>query len=372
MSTQLKSSINLCLLTDSNARQSSQTMEAVRVQSLSHDPSIEIVDLTRCSTPFSIGTSKLNDKSNKVGSIPSGSARPAGASSLSVGSSVRPHGSVAVPPLTASQIQNRPKALSSAAILQEHTFGSSIKPATSTRSNRPKTATEGYGYYIKPGTPGAFVSEKTKTVNTFKPVKPDPLSRVRDPTHNGEWPSWLIKGQPNFGLKDPSIPARAVSRPGGEDTPVERFDLDAIPITAGDYDRHEGDADKHMRELLMGAIGDAEDGMGDDAVKEGEDTIEGLAKGVRLMPHQVRGVRWMRGRESGRKYGGILADVSHGARLEALHGPIFGSQDMGLGKTIQTLARIVEGVATAAERTAGYRGGTLYVHVPQGGSHMVI
>jgi hypothetical protein len=31
---------------------------------------------------------------------------------------------------------------------------------------------------------------------------------------------------------------------------------------------------------------------------------------MRLMPHQVRGTRWMRERESGRKYGGILADVS--------------------------------------------------------------
>jgi SNF2 family DNA or RNA helicase len=36
-------------------------------------------------------------------------------------------------------------------------------------------------------------------------------------------------------------------------------------------------------------------------------------------------------------------------------------QDMGLGKTVQTLARIVEGVATPAEIKAGYKGGTLYV-----------
>lgn len=34
---------------------------------------------------------------------------------------------------------------------------------------------------------------------------------------------------------------------------------------------------------------------------------------------------------------------------------------MGLGKTVQTLARIVEGVATNAERKAGYTGGTLIV-----------
>ena len=34
---------------------------------------------------------------------------------------------------------------------------------------------------------------------------------------------------------------------------------------------------------------------------------------------------------------------------------------MGLGKTVQTLARIVEGASTAAERKAGYKGGTLSV-----------
>jgi hypothetical protein len=34
-------------------------------------------------------------------------------------------------------------------------------------------------------------------------------------------------------------------------------------------------------------------------------------------------------------------------------------QDMGLGKTVQTLARIVEGVHTAPERKAGFKAGTL-------------
>jgi SNF2 family DNA or RNA helicase len=32
---------------------------------------------------------------------------------------------------------------------------------------------------------------------------------------------------------------------------------------------------------------------------------------------------------------------------------------MGLGKTVQTLARIVEGVHTAPERKAGFKAGTL-------------
>ena len=114
---------------------------------------------------------------------------------------------------------------------------------------------------------------------------------------NGKgWPSWLSNGRPNFGIDRPSA--------------AETFDLDVVHVTAEDDARHQGDPDHHMRQLLSGAIGDGEGNVEDASVKEGEDIIEGFAKGVRLMPHQVRGVKWMRGRESGRKCGGILADVS--------------------------------------------------------------
>lgn len=34
-------------------------------------------------------------------------------------------------------------------------------------------------------------------------------------------------------------------------------------------------------------------------------------------------------------------------------------EDMGLGKTVQTLACIVQGRPTAADRRSGFRGGTL-------------
>ena len=62
-----------------------------------------------------------------------------------------------------------------------------------------------------------------------------------------------------------------------------------------------------MRELLSAAIGEVDDGG-----KDGDEIVEGFADGVVLMPHQVRGVRWMGSREDGRKRGGILADVSWG------------------------------------------------------------
>jgi hypothetical protein len=41
-----------------------------------------------------------------------------------------------------------------------------------------------------------------------------------------------------------------------------------------------------------------------------------------LMPHQVRGTQWMKGREAGRKNGGILADVSCDLTLLCLGSPL--------------------------------------------------
>ncbi|KAI9776878.1 MAG: hypothetical protein M1839_009326 [Geoglossum umbratile] len=55
--------------------------------------------------------------------------------------------------------------------------------------------------------------------------------------------------------------------------------------------------------------------------EEDDGTVEGL--NVKLLPHQVQGVQWMREKEGGKPKGGILAD------------------DMGLGKTLQSIALIL-------------------------------
>ncbi|WVR06061.1 hypothetical protein IAU60_003089 [Kwoniella sp. DSM 27419] len=227
--------------------------------------------------------------------------------------------------------------------------GAQVYPASNGNAYRTtpggsQPSTSSYNSYIKPATPGAFrPGPSAKPQQTFSQSN-QPAFGSRDPN---SWPSWLTDGRPNPVLANRErIVPPVVKKPEPkemDDTPREEFNLDAAPITAEDMQRYSGDADKHMQELLSGAIGDGEGEMGDDGVKEGDDTIDGFADGIKLMPHQVRGVKWMRGRETGRKYGGILAD------------------DMGLGKTVQTLARIVEGLPTAAEKKAGWKAGTLII-----------
>lgn len=185
-------------------------------------------------------------------------------------------------PLGSSSAPNRPKPRTE--LLGS---GSSKPPA------RPKTSTTSYSSYIKPATPGAFRQNVER-------VEPLAATRPSRPGYVDGWPTWVAPA-----------PVKKVSpiAPPAIDDGTESFNID-VAITAADQAKHMGDADEHMRELLSGAIGDGEGDMGDDAVKEGEDAVEGFVESIRLMPHQVRGVRWMRGRETGRKYGGILADVS--------------------------------------------------------------
>ena len=99
-----------------------------------------------------------------------------------------------------------------------------------------------------------------------------------------------------------------------------------------------------------------EDAAQDEEEEEDEGSVEGLK--VKLLPHQIDGVEWMRDKELGTKKtrgvfpkGGILAD------------------DMGLGKTIQALALILTNKKPSAEElenskrklTPGLDKGTLVV-----------
>ena len=102
-------------------------------------------------------------------------------------------------------------------------------------------------------------------------------------------------------------------------------------------------ASADLKALLEGGMEDEEEEEGGNKPENGEpkkETIEdGTLEGikVKLLPHQVEGVKWMRGREFGRlkkgtpTKGGILAD------------------DMGLGKTLQSISLIVSNVMPGPE-----------------------
>jgi len=138
-----------------------------------------------------------------------------------------------------------------------------------------------YAAYIKSATPGAFASPSAAPSN-FKQPLPSGGPSKSHPNRDG---SPVPQNQTGAG---------------------EAFDLSAANITAADTMFFDRDAEKHMRELLSGAIGEGEDDEGEEAIE----TIHGLAEGVSLMPHQQRGARWLKKREAARNYGGILADVS--------------------------------------------------------------
>ena len=136
-----------------------------------------------------------------------------------------------------------------------------------------------YAAYIKSATPGAFSS----------PAGP---SKFKQPQPGG-----LISAGNG---KDLQTKTGEKVEEGGE-----MFDLNTAGITVEDANYLDRDSEKHMRELLSGAIGE-----GEDDGEEPMETVHGLAEGVTLMPHQQRGVRWLKKREAARNFGGILADVS--------------------------------------------------------------
>lgn len=132
-----------------------------------------------------------------------------------------------------------------------------------------------------------------------------PITSDRPPYPNQPRPPTISSGVGGVtaphGATKPSILSLTPDLPAGDG---EAFAID----TRVEYEERttNDEAQKAMRDLLSGAIGAID--IGD--VDMNDAVVEGFDENIRLMPHQIQGRAWMRERETGKKAGGILADVS--------------------------------------------------------------
>jgi hypothetical protein len=111
--------------------------------------------------------------------------------------------------------------------------------------------------------------------------------------------------QPSSKLPLVQEPSHAVgdTRNEVEGTQWETFTL---PNEAYLYDPRKTalEAEKDLRNLMEGTF----DVQGDTAINEEQRKVKGFREEISLLDHQVLGRTWMAARESGKKFGGILAD----------------------------------------------------------------
>ncbi|KAI1275545.1 SNF2 family N-terminal domain-containing protein [Xylaria sp. FL0933] len=164
-----------------------------------------------------------------------------------------------------------------------------------------------------------------------------------------------IKGplQPTFKDKKPALdpvfssapgPAGSVNNPIAVADGGPAFTYSQPGVFAEYVNPKKAAAD--IKALLEGSLEDEDDKLPKDEITEDRARIEGLT--VRLLPHQVEGVEWMKNRELGPvkkgkvPKGGLLAD------------------DMGLGKTLQSISLILTN-SKPADKHPGVEKTTLVV-----------
>lgn len=119
------------------------------------------------------------------------------------------------------------------------------------------------------------------------------------------------------------------------------------------------EAEKALRDLMSGTMN--QDLDSDIDIDMSQEIVDGFKEGIKLLPHQIIGRAWMKDREdlSKKRTGGILAD-DMGYNQMSFSGIISVNLFFfSLGKTIQTLTRIVEGRAKRTDKEAGWSASTL-------------
>ena len=119
-----------------------------------------------------------------------------------------------------------------------------------------------------------------------------------------------------------------------------------------------GEAEKALRDLMSGGTNQELDA--DVEVDMSQAIVDGFKPGIKLLPHQVLGRAWMKDREdvTKKRAGGILADDM--GYFNLFRTPLYFSFYFdSLGKTIQTLTRIVDGRARKSDKADGWSASTL-------------
>ncbi|KAI0201512.1 hypothetical protein F4808DRAFT_424126 [Astrocystis sublimbata] len=161
-----------------------------------------------------------------------------------------------------------------------------------------------------------------------------------------------IKGPLQPSLKDKRPPPAPTfsSAPGSATNPISVADGPPVSVYSrpGVYSEYVDPkkAAADIKALLEGSLEEEEENVAKEEMTEDKSRVEGLK--VRLLPHQIEGVEWMRNRELGPvkkgkvPKGGLLAD------------------DMGLGKTLQSISLILTN-AKPADKHPGVEKTTLVV-----------
>ncbi|KAF7348601.1 DNA repair protein RAD5 [Mycena venus] len=139
----------------------------------------------------------------------------------------------------------------------------------------------------------------------------------------------------------PPPPPYNPSPPRSFDRTVNSEEEIPLPAITSEKSLSPHEAEEALRDLFKGGTGNSSPFANNDA----DAIVSGFREGFRLLPHQVPSRTWMRDREdpTKKKAGGILAD------------------DMGMGKTVQATARVIDGPPSKRDREDGWAAATLVI-----------